>query len=80
MIQETLRTIKEHTGLTLTPCDHFTGILFLNCEPYFNVLINDPAYDSEEYAALCRFADKYGLIRVEPNGWKRLAIFVIKEL
>ena len=76
MIQETLMLIKNHTGLSLQLCDYFTGLQTGN---YFNVILKDPIYESSEHNTLERFADKYGLIKVEPNGYKRLAIFKLKK-
>ncbi len=75
MITETLQLIKQHTGLDLTLCDYFTGIHKSAKGQYFNVVLNDPIYQSSEHTKLERFAAQYGLIQVEPNGYKRLAIF-----
>lgn len=75
MIDETLSLIKHHTGLELQLCDYFTGVQKSYHGDYFNVVLNDPIFSSREHTALERFADQYGLIKVEPNGYKRLAIF-----
>ncbi len=76
MITETLQLIKQHTGLDLTLCDYFTGVQKSYHGDYFNVILTDPIFASREHTILERFADQYGLIQVEPNGYKRLAIFV----
>ena len=75
MITETLQLIKQHTGLDLNLCDYFTGIHTNEKGRYFNVVLSDPIYQSREHTQLERFANQYGLIQVEPNGYKRLAIF-----
>lgn len=75
MILHTLQLIKEQTGLDLNPCDYFTGIKELNGEKYFNVILKQRISESNEYIILKRFETKYKLIRVEPNGLKRVSIF-----
>jgi hypothetical protein len=75
MIAETLELIKHHTGLQLELCDYFTGVQKSYHGNYFNVILKDPLFTSLEHTILERFADQYGLIQVEPNGYKRLAIF-----
>lgn len=72
MIDQTLKLIKEQTGLNLILCDYFTGI---KEHKYFNVILNQRISESKEYDLLKRFADKYKLISVEPNGLKRIAIY-----
>lgn len=78
MIEETLAVIKDHTGIELKLCDYFTGIQTSAKGKYFNVVVTEPLFQSSVYAQLERFANQYGLIRVEPNGYKRLAIFNLK--
>ena len=75
MIDETLSLIKHHTGLELQLCDYFTGVQKSYHGDYFNVILKDPIFCSREHTTLERFANQYGLIKVEPNGYKRLAIF-----
>lgn len=74
-IPETLELIKEQTGLKLELCDYFTGIKEHNGRRYFNVILSQRTSESKEYEKLKRFADKYKLISVEPNGLKRVAVF-----
>ena len=74
-ISETLEMIKEQTGLELELCDYFTGIKEHNGRKYFNVILSQRTSESKEYDTLKRFADKYKLISVEPNGLKRVAVF-----
>ena len=75
MILETLQLIKHHTGLELTLCDYFTGIRKSPKGEHFNVVLKEPIFCSNTHTVLERFAKQYGLIQVEPNGYKRLAIF-----
>ena len=74
-IPETLELIKEQTGLQLELCDYFTGIKEHNGRKYFNVILSQKTNESKEYEVLKRFADKYKLISVEPNGVKLVAVF-----
>jgi len=74
-MKETLRLIKEQTGLDLQLCDYFTGIRKCKAGYYFNVILDKRTCESEEYAKLEKFANKFKLIRVEPNGLRRVAIF-----
>lgn len=77
MIAETLKTIEEQTGLKLTLCDYFTGLKEVDHKKYFNVLLNKPISESREYDILLNFAKKYNTIEILPNGYKRLAIFLL---
>ena len=74
-IPETLELIKEQTGLELGLCDCFTGIKEHNGKKYFNVILSQRTSESKDYDLLKRFADKYKLISIEPNGLKRVAVF-----
>ena len=74
-IPEILELIKDQTGLQLELCDYFTGIKNHNGRKYFNVILSQRTSESKEYNILKRFADKYKLISVEPNGLRRVAIF-----
>lgn len=73
-ISDILDLIKEQTGLELELCDYFTGIKEHNGRKYFNVILSQRTSESKEYDKLKRFADKYKLILVEPNGLKRAAV------
>lgn len=79
MITEYLEIIKEHTGLNLTLCPYFFDVKMASNGAYFNVLLNDRISESNDYNTLKRFADKYNMIRIEPNGLKRLAIFMLLD-
>jgi hypothetical protein len=74
-IPETLELIKEQTGLKLELCDYFTGVKEHNGIKYFNVILSQRTSESKEYDLLKRFADKYKLISIEPNGLKRVTVF-----
>ena len=74
-ISETLALIKDQTGLDLELCDYFSGVKKHNGRKYFNVILAQKTSESAEYEVLKRFADKYNLISIEPNGVNRVAIF-----
>ena len=74
-ISDTLNLIKDQTGLDLELCDYFTGINEMNGRKYFNVILNQRTSESAEYVLLKRFADKYNLISIEPNGLRRVSVF-----
>jgi len=74
-INEALRYIDKMTGLKLNLCECFTGIEYHNGLKYFNVLVDKPVSESEEYTKLLRLSSTYNDIKVEPNGYKRLAIY-----
>ena len=73
-ISETLELIKKQTGLNLVLCDYFTGIHNYRGRKYFNVILSQRISESRDYDVLKKFADKYNLISVEPNGLNRVAI------
>lgn len=75
MIEATLKLIKEQIGLDLKLCDYFTGIRSSQNGLFFNVILKDRLPDSKEYAQLLSFSNKYKMIKVEPNGLRRVAIF-----
>lgn len=74
-IPEIMELIKHQTGLRLELCDYFTGVREHNGREYFNVILSQRTSESKEYDTLKRFADKYKLISVEPNGLKRVSVF-----
>lgn len=76
-IKTALQMIKEQTGLTLKPDTYFSGIKEHLGKKYFNVELDTPVFCSTEYNRLLTYASKYKTIAVEPNGQKRLAIFII---
>lgn len=75
MIQKTLKLIKDQTGLNLKLCPDFKGIKQHRGKKYFNVVLKDRTSESKEFDKLKKFANKYKLIDVEPNGLTRVAIF-----
>jgi hypothetical protein len=74
-IPETLELIKKNTGLDLKLCNYFTGIKEHNKKKYFNIILTQKTSESKECQILKRFADKYKLISLEPNGLNRISIF-----
>lgn len=74
-IESIKQLIKEQIGLELQLCDYFTGVKEHNGKKYFNAILSQATSESKEYDMLKRFADKYKLISVQPNGFKRVAIF-----
>lgn len=74
-IPEALDLIKEQIGLELNLCDYFTGIKEHNGQKYFNVVLSQRTSESQDFDKLKRFAEQYKLIKVEPNGLKRVAVF-----
>ena len=76
LISNTLKMIKDQIGLDLKLDDHFSGIQYHKGKKYFNVILDEKNSESEQYNKLERFSKKYGLIDVEPNGVKRVSIFI----
>jgi|GEM_PF-1147698 len=75
-ILKTLDLIKEQTGLELELCDYFTGIQEHNGRKYFNVILSQRTSESQDFDKLKRFANQYKIISVEPNGLRRVAVFL----
>ena len=73
---DTLDLIKKQIGLELELCDYFTGIKEHNGRKYFNVILSQRTSESKEYDKLKRFAEQYKIISVEPNGLRRVAVFL----
>lgn len=79
LIKDTLEFIKDQIGLKLKLDDAFGGgIKKLHGKKYFNIILSQRTAESREYEQLKMFANKYGSIRIEPNGLKRVSIFPIK--
>lgn len=75
MIAKTLVIIKKFCGLSLKPCDHFTGHNHTG-RKYFNAILNERCdVYSKELRILERLVEKGIISKVEPNGLKRVAIF-----
>lgn len=77
LIQKIIKFIKSQIGLSLIQDKdtYFTGIKKHNGRKYFNVELPVRVSESNEYDLLERFANKFKLISVEPNGVNRVAIF-----
>lgn len=75
IIEKVLKTIKLQTGLDLTLDTHFSGLFTHKGQKYFNIELQRPVSESKEYDLLQKFANKTKMIRIEPNGAKRIAIF-----
>jgi len=61
--------IKDQIGLDLQLSD-------VKGKGFFNVNLSHNVF-SDDYNKLKRFADKYNLIRIQPNGNNRVAIFLL---
>lgn len=72
---EVLLYIKRQIGLDLVLCDYFTGIRHYNGQKYFNAVLSQRTSESDQFARLSSFADRSGLISVQPNGVNRVAVF-----
>ena len=75
LIENKLHEIKEQIGVYLTPCDYFKGIQINNNKKYFNIILEDNISESNLYCKLLKLIEKGIISKVEPNGYKRLAIF-----
>ena len=75
IIDLTLKIIEDNTGIVLQLDDYFTGIQKSKKGDYFNVMLTQQISESKEYDILDMFANKYNQIKIEPNGFKRVAIF-----
>jgi hypothetical protein len=67
-IKESLAFIKSYHGIDLMLDTDLVGD-----QSYYNVTLKDPVFISREYNVLYKPDSK---VRVEPNGYKRLAIFI----
>lgn len=76
LISDTLSLIKDQIGLDLKLCPHFHGVLTHNGRNYFNAILEKRTSESQSFDLLKRFADKFNLISIEPNGLNRVSIFV----
>ena len=75
-IKEVLRMIEEQTGVCLDLCNDFPGVHFFKGRPYFNVMIQDRLSESTEYKKMQSFTLMHPGLKIEPNGLKRIAIFL----
>jgi hypothetical protein len=76
IIAKTLNLIKKQTGLDLKLDPYFVGMSHNPTGDYFNVILDKRTSESEDYTKLESFANKYKLIKIEPNGLRRVAIFI----
>lgn len=76
IISDTLNMVKEQIGICFELCEAFPGLKNTKRGKYFNIVLADRVSESKEYDALERFAKKYNLIAVEPNGANIVAIFI----
>lgn len=77
IISAVLGFIKKQAGLSLNVCSHFAGLQLHKEMVFFNVEIESPCFDSSELKILTRLSGDRKLISsVEPNGHKRIAIFI----
>ena len=74
-IENTLKAIKEQTGLELIPCDYFTGINKMNGKEYFNVITPDSIVGGSIYNRIKGLIQTGLISGCEPNGVSRVAIF-----
>lgn len=72
-IKESLAFIKSYHGIDLILDADLVGVFVLGDQGYYNVTLKDPVFISREYYTLYNPNSK---VRVEPNGYKRLAIFI----
>lgn len=74
MIEQTLLKIENLTGLKLQVDEHFSGIYSHKGRKYFNVIVDEPLFESQVFSQLKRL-DSF--IYVEPCGYKRISIFPV---
>lgn len=75
MIEDTLKMIKEQTGLDLKLFNNDEGLKRRKGKNYFNVSMGTGIF-SHEYNRLEAFAQTYGLISLEINGHNKVAIYI----
>jgi len=77
IINEVMLFIRDQTGLSLSLDTRFCGMQYHKDRSYFNVEIEQPCFDSSELMGLLRICGSDRAVKhVEPNGYKRIAIFV----
>lgn len=75
LIEGVLGTIKEQIGLELEPCPYFKGVYYYMGRRYFNVELKERCSESQDYVKLQRWANAYEMVKLEPNGVNRVAVF-----
>lgn len=77
IINEAMLFIRDQAGLALSLDRRFCGIQHHKDRVYFNVEIERPCFDSPELDGLLRICGSDRTVKhAEPNGYKRIAIFV----
>jgi len=74
-IENKLSEIKKHLGLELVKCDYFTGIQNHNGKEYFNIITKNAISEDSLYYDLRSLIQVGILSKIEPNGYKRIALF-----
>ena len=69
-----IEEIKEQTGLTLVVSKDLTKKFG---KRFFSIELKEAFSESKEVAILQQFANRYKTIRLEPNGYKQLAIIIL---
>lgn len=76
-VEQVCQYIKTQSGITVVPCEHFTGFRTHQGVKFVNVIAEKRVSESRDFDVLASFAMKSKVIsRVEPNGVNRLAIFL----
>lgn len=70
-----LKLISEQTGLNLSLCEDFKGIMQFDGKSYFNIILPSRKGDCTVYQKLQRWADQYKLVSLMENGVRRIAVF-----
>jgi BarA-like signal transduction histidine kinase len=70
--QQFIETIKSTTNLEVEFCETFNN----NEQDYYSIMLKDKLWVSQEYNQLIR-AQKQGFLKdVQPNGVRRVAVWV----
>lgn len=75
LIKNKVEEIEKYLGIELLLCDNSPGIHFHNSNRYFNIILETPVFNSIIYTKLLNSVKTNIIKNVEPNGYKRLAIF-----
>lgn len=76
LISEKISLIEKFCGLSLKPCDYFTGVRSIAGRKYFNCILRERCcIHSSELQTLERLVQKGVISHVEPNGLNRVAVF-----
>lgn len=75
LIKNKVEEIEKYLGVQLKLCKDSPGIYFHNGNRYFNIILDTPVFNSIIYTKLLNILKTNIIKNVEPNGYKRLAIF-----